>query len=428
MIPTERALLDAIIAKPADDTVRLVYADWLDENGQPARGEFIRVQIEAERHHRHSARRAALDSRAHTLLQEHWIDWWLPVCEAVGLPSPKRPVKARRYEVKDNVIQITLPDYELSGFECVEFRRGFPQIPGLNFAGHGSECGAFLRKWPSAGPFTGMCAIHPVMDQWAGLDGPHFNRVHSLDLWTLQPEVVFAVFDSPHFTSLEDVWMRVGMTGKLQALTKRPRAACLRRLGLVIMCRAEAEELAAASAFEGLTGLEVYFSYEPMDYAGSRLDEKLLILAASPHFQGLRDLELNWQMTPDALREACSVGHWKQVRRLTVVFDEADVRSPIHLPDLGHLPVLEDLDLSFVPLDTGLVTSLPQSPLLKQLRHFTLRIPRQPDRTTPDLGFLAEVLDPIRIETLAVQVDEIDPATVAELRQTFGERLRLLST
>jgi uncharacterized protein (TIGR02996 family) len=41
----EDALLAAIIANPDEDTPRLVYADWLDENGQPERAEFIRLQI-----------------------------------------------------------------------------------------------------------------------------------------------------------------------------------------------------------------------------------------------------------------------------------------------------------------------------------------------------------------------------------------------
>src|SRR5213078_3097387 len=43
------ALLAAIRQAPADDAPRLVYADWLDEHGQPERAEFIRVQIEADR-------------------------------------------------------------------------------------------------------------------------------------------------------------------------------------------------------------------------------------------------------------------------------------------------------------------------------------------------------------------------------------------
>lgn len=40
------AFITAICADPDDDTARLVYADYLEENGEPARAEFIRVQCE----------------------------------------------------------------------------------------------------------------------------------------------------------------------------------------------------------------------------------------------------------------------------------------------------------------------------------------------------------------------------------------------
>lgn len=46
MTNTEAGLLDDIIANPADDVPRLIYADWLEEHGQEERAEFIRVQIE----------------------------------------------------------------------------------------------------------------------------------------------------------------------------------------------------------------------------------------------------------------------------------------------------------------------------------------------------------------------------------------------
>ena len=41
----EAAFLAAIIAAPEDDTVRLAYADWLDEQGHPARAGYIRRRI-----------------------------------------------------------------------------------------------------------------------------------------------------------------------------------------------------------------------------------------------------------------------------------------------------------------------------------------------------------------------------------------------
>jgi uncharacterized protein (TIGR02996 family) len=44
----KKALIRAILEDPEDDTPRWVYADWLEECGEdPARAEFIRVQLEA---------------------------------------------------------------------------------------------------------------------------------------------------------------------------------------------------------------------------------------------------------------------------------------------------------------------------------------------------------------------------------------------
>ncbi len=40
------ALLRAILARPADDTPRLIFADWLEERGDSARADLIRAQCE----------------------------------------------------------------------------------------------------------------------------------------------------------------------------------------------------------------------------------------------------------------------------------------------------------------------------------------------------------------------------------------------
>ena len=52
------ALMRAILDQPDDDTPRLVYADWLDEQGnaeQKARAEFIRSQVQNGDHNRQCA-------------------------------------------------------------------------------------------------------------------------------------------------------------------------------------------------------------------------------------------------------------------------------------------------------------------------------------------------------------------------------------
>ena len=42
-VSDEAAFLTALKANPADDTTRFVYADWLDEHGEPAKAEYLRL-------------------------------------------------------------------------------------------------------------------------------------------------------------------------------------------------------------------------------------------------------------------------------------------------------------------------------------------------------------------------------------------------
>jgi uncharacterized protein (TIGR02996 family) len=63
-------LLRAIFEDPEDDTVRLVYADFLDEKGDP-RGEFIRLQV--LRHQEKEPR--APCPREQELLERHFAEW-----------------------------------------------------------------------------------------------------------------------------------------------------------------------------------------------------------------------------------------------------------------------------------------------------------------------------------------------------------------
>ena len=69
------AFLNAIHASPADDLPRLVYADWLEENGDASRAEFIRVQCELATIDAIDPQRPALEDREHELLNEHENRW-----------------------------------------------------------------------------------------------------------------------------------------------------------------------------------------------------------------------------------------------------------------------------------------------------------------------------------------------------------------
>jgi uncharacterized protein (TIGR02996 family) len=64
------AFLRAIAADPTDDTVRLAFADWLDEHDEAKRAEFIRVQIKRERSGR-KLKSPNLSPRETALLSKH---------------------------------------------------------------------------------------------------------------------------------------------------------------------------------------------------------------------------------------------------------------------------------------------------------------------------------------------------------------------
>jgi uncharacterized protein (TIGR02996 family) len=73
---TQSALLSSILANPDDDTPRLVYADYLDENGRHERAEFIRIQVERERLPSWELRSRQLLHRERVLLARHGRDWY----------------------------------------------------------------------------------------------------------------------------------------------------------------------------------------------------------------------------------------------------------------------------------------------------------------------------------------------------------------
>src|SRR5688572_20050324 len=70
--------LRAILEDPGDDSLRLVYADWLEERGDP-RGEFIRVQVELARMADDDPGRPDLEWRERELLQDHGDQWRAPL-------------------------------------------------------------------------------------------------------------------------------------------------------------------------------------------------------------------------------------------------------------------------------------------------------------------------------------------------------------
>jgi uncharacterized protein (TIGR02996 family) len=122
-MPTDeqRALWAAIRANPDDDTPRLVYADWLQEHGDEARAEFIRVQCALAKlgTDRRTGRkqRPTLEKQEKLLLARHRNDWLTPMASAIS-----------------GVIS-TVPRLHLSKWlRASRFQRGFAVFDGLHIS------------------------------------------------------------------------------------------------------------------------------------------------------------------------------------------------------------------------------------------------------------------------------------------------------
>ncbi len=131
---TGEGLLRAIIDDPASDDLRLIMADWLEENGEPERGEFIRCQVTldtcplcARIKGRGCINHDALRRRERNLLRAHQLAW---------LP---RPLMDLQSEHAENIyayrrglpaeVSLTLTDW--CGTECLCARDAQFRASGL---------------------------------------------------------------------------------------------------------------------------------------------------------------------------------------------------------------------------------------------------------------------------------------------------------
>jgi uncharacterized protein (TIGR02996 family) len=87
MTDQQRALFAAIRANPDDDLVRLVYADWVEEQGDGAMAELIRCHVERERVELNSPQYDRLLSHSALLLAMNRDRWTAELRERFGVSS-----------------------------------------------------------------------------------------------------------------------------------------------------------------------------------------------------------------------------------------------------------------------------------------------------------------------------------------------------
>src|SRR5262245_33619674 len=193
---TPDAFLETIRQNPDDDGPRLVYADWLEERGDPL-GEFIRVQCELARAQRNNdlPELDALQVREEQLLTAHGIAWLGALGEFVKSRS-LTPFFRRGFVEQMNVdSNVFVGEHELIGREfpmlasavlygVLEFVEGIALCPVL---GQLKELG--IADWIYYGEAQSIA------------NSRHLVNLKSLWLWIREygqaREVGFALTDAP---------------------------------------------------------------------------------------------------------------------------------------------------------------------------------------------------------------------------------------
>ncbi len=169
------ALRGAIIAQPDDDTLRLVYADWLDESGQPDRASFIRAQVWAAQ-----AEPFSPEARKHAAIAKRLLD-------------QSRPSWVKRIN---------------PWVMAAEFRRGFIEHATVNVANFPRDAAALFVTEPVRS--LQMTRTVPDHELEPFFDTPELARVARLDLTNLRiaPNEIELLFQCPHLTALADLGLR----------------------------------------------------------------------------------------------------------------------------------------------------------------------------------------------------------------------------
>ena len=163
--PDWELLLKAVCAAPDDDLPRLVAADWLDEHAEPERAEFIRLQIERERHDRPDLKWREKALRDNPLFGWLWAEEACP--KLVGLNVTEdggSPLRAVR----------------VSGAERVTFRRGFAETVRCPAAEWHKYGGGVVPRQPVRHVVLLQCDDLSLSSWWEVLDT--FRGLTRLDL------------------------------------------------------------------------------------------------------------------------------------------------------------------------------------------------------------------------------------------------------
>jgi uncharacterized protein (TIGR02996 family) len=352
-VSDEDTLLAQVLASPADDEPRRVYADWLTQRGDP-RGEFIALQL-----------------------------------RDTGSPEDAK-LRDAAWELEKQYREAWVP--KVKGLRINGFVRGFPEH--VHFVGDDFAAGAaaLMRSLPVV-RVSLRKATDAHLERLAGL--PELARLERLDLEGLHDEGFQALVASPNLSQLGALEVSQGALGpaSMRALADASVAKSLRFLsvhrnpledaGLAAVARWPAAGrlrtlrlTECAFGGEGLRELlasPLFSQLEELSVASNRAAAGLGALARLPRASELRRLDLSGCAVRDAdAKVLASSPALPLLEELNLSRNSLEDAGATALARSGHLPALEVLDLcaNVVQVDGAQVLS--ESPGLPRLKRLGL--------------------------------------------------------
>ncbi|MCZ2344488.1 MAG: TIGR02996 domain-containing protein [Bacteroidales bacterium] len=186
------ALFAAILAAPDDDLPRLVFADYLEEQGHPAlaaRAAFIRLQIAADKLPPDSARRLEWSRQIgelRPLFRDEWAEAFAPgelsgcvvnyhrgFADEIQIPVEKLILFHERIFAAAPVCVLRLiDDLPTTTWDCVSEAQTLRRLRTLQLGPHsglhlGSTCATLLREAPLTNLLRLELSGNSLDDRWA---------------------------------------------------------------------------------------------------------------------------------------------------------------------------------------------------------------------------------------------------------------------
>jgi uncharacterized protein (TIGR02996 family) len=370
--PTERGLLDAILAAPEDDAPRLIYADWLADQGDPLRAEFIRTQCRLARLPPSDPEHLPLSEREEELRESLVLSDTLrrsfdfpPECRAGYLASDSEgtdfargfpyfvdvrglaPPNVSLLVERTTVRGLSLIDLRLEQLRAVIEQAAFASFTGLHLSGvyqpsaETDACLAMIADSPNTARLSWIeISLNPSS---AGLD--HLTR------WE-------------HLTGLKRLVLRFGAEPTdPTAIVRLARSGVMRRLEhleLYSGCSGENTATFLAEAEAPLHTLDVWHAWD-----GAVLKS---LAARSAHFPSLTRLDLGRHRFGPALVDALAAARFPRLVDLCLCQCGLGSKGATALARSGVLAGVRSLDLAENRIGDNGAVALARSPDVRSLR------------------------------------------------------------